>query len=248
MESKKLALPEIEKIVSSGRESANQHNSLIKAMNRFAQSFVEMSVNECPEFTEKTKQIAALINGAMDQEKIISEAELRLIEDINDLSARYDALNKYGNEINAKRSQLESIKKKIIDIERAIDADKLTGGKKQYKLGADLQSSQRKKEETTQQLIEMLEQFIKMRERYAKFKVNRLEHGYKNLGNVVETALEVEKHLIGQLQRDCEQARDNLEDFFGTVDDSNEQIEPAPETNEEHADEEHAGEEHAEEE
>ncbi|OHT17342.1 hypothetical protein TRFO_12516 [Tritrichomonas foetus] len=214
MESKKISLPEIEKIVSAGRDSAKHHMSLAHNMTKFADSFVEMCHSECPEFLEKAKQIAALIKGAMDQEVVIANAELRLAEDLNDLSVRYDVLVKHGNEVNSKKSQLESAKRKISEIERQMEVEKLKGGLKTYKLQGDLTTVQQKKTEATRALETLLERFITMREKYAVFKVRRLEHGYKNLGQQVEKALEIEKHLIGQLKRDCEQARDNIDDYF----------------------------------
>ena len=215
MEIKKESLPEIEKIVHSAHLSVAEHRKMASAMVRFSESFINLAQNECPEFAEKAKQIAALLQGVMDQENIIANAEERLAEDLNDISVRYDLLYKLGTDIQSKRNQLVSLKKKIKELERSIDYSKVSGASgKALKYQGDLAGAKQKKVETTNQLEQLLERFIDLRQKYARFKVKRLEHGYTNLGDIVAKSLEVEKHLLGQLQRDCVQARDNLDDFF----------------------------------
>ena len=102
MESKKVNLPEIDKIVKASLDAVHEHKILIKSMNEFANQFEQMVKSECPEFSEKSKIIAAFIRGAMDQETIIASAEERMAEDLNDLSARYEVLLRLGSEIQNK--------------------------------------------------------------------------------------------------------------------------------------------------
>lgn len=215
MQLKKDSLPEIEKIVQLKHSSVVEHRKMIEAMIKFSDTLIVLAQNECPEFAEKAKQIAALLHGVMDQESIIAKAEERLAEDLNDISVRYDLLYKVGAEIQSKRSQLVATKNKISDLYRSIEHSKASGtSAKTLKYQGDLAGAKQKKAEVTKQLEDLLQRFIDLRQRYNKFKVRRLEHGYNNLGETVAKALEIEKHLLGQLQRDCIQARDNLDDFF----------------------------------
>lgn len=215
MEKKVDSLPEIEKIVHAAHSSVAEHRKMADAMIKFSDTIVVLAQNECPEFSEKAKQIAALLHGAMDQENIIANAEERLAEDLNDISVRYDLLFKIGSEIQSKRSQLSATKVKISDLVRSIESSKASGtSAKTLKYQGDLAGAKQKKVELTKQLESLLERFIDLKQKYARFKVRRLEHGYNNLGETCAKALEIEKHLLGQLQRDCIQARDNLDDFF----------------------------------
>lgn len=215
MQLKKDYLPEIEQIVHAARSSVAEHRNLIESIIKFSDSLIVLAQNECPEFSEKAKQIAALLHGVMDQEKLISKAEERLAEDLNDISVRYDLLFKVGSEIQSKRSLLVSTKRKIQELHQSIEYSKVSGASaKALKYKGDLAGAKQKKEEVTKQLELLLAKFIDLRQRYNRFKVRRLEHGYNSLGETVAKALEVEKHLLGQLQRDCIQARDNLDDFF----------------------------------
>lgn len=214
MESKKVNLPEIDKIVKASLDAVHEHKILIKSMHEFANQFEQMVKNECPEFSEKSKIIAAFIRGAMDQETIIASAEERMAEDLNDLSARYEVLLRLGSEIQNKRSQAKNAIKKIAETERAIEMDKLSGSKKTPKLQGDLYTYNRKKSEYSEQLKDLLEQFIEARQRYAKFKIRRLQNGFVNLGTSVKSALEIEKHLFVQMSRECQASLDNIDEII----------------------------------
>ena len=97
----------------------------------------------------------------------------------------------------------------------------------------------RKKSEYSEQLKDLLEQFIDARQRYTKFKIRRLQNGFVNLGTSVKSALEIEKHLFVQMSRECQESLDNVDEIIDgekidlpPLKENQEQNEQAEQTNE----------------
>lgn len=211
---KKGCLGEIDAIVSSGKKAVGFHQEEVKNMHTFADKITEMIAAEAPEFVEKAKRISALITGVADQDAIVCEAEDRLIEDINDLSIRYDALAKMKQTVDSARSSYQSACKKVETCEAAIKADEEKGGAKKAKLEAELQKLNNAKSDAKSILCEHLEKYIDQKEKYAAFTARRLEHGFGNLGATVKATTEVAAHLLEQLHRETESASGSIEEFL----------------------------------
>jgi chromosome segregation ATPase len=196
MDAKKVHLPEIDKIVSSSRAAVAAHREEIKYTLRLADLFFGLVETEAPQFSGKAKQLTDVLRSAMEQESIIAAAEERLAEDLNDLSARYDVLVKFYGEVNSAKSALEGAKKKVTDCEKAIEEDLAKGSPKQIKLQGELGKYKELRKQAALKLDDLYEKLISQRETFARFKIRRLHHGYKNYGDVAVRALGVEMDLL----------------------------------------------------
>jgi hypothetical protein len=139
-----------------------------------------------------------------------------LADDLNDLSVRYDAIFRFSQEVSAGRTAFETSHKKVLDCQKALDAEKSKESSKAYKLDLELAQLKDVRKRNKAGLDALLVQFIDSREKYAQFKIRRLRHGYQNVGEVAAMALEVEVHLLEQLERENSQAKETLDDYFVT--------------------------------
>ena len=211
MEAKPIFLPDIERIVDSGRKAAAAHQQEITGTRDFAAALVRLIASQAPEYSEQAKHIAALINGVMDQDQQMHDAEERMIDDLNDLSARYDAMNRQFSEIKTVKGNIESTKRKILETRVAIKDDEARGGLKQVKLKTDLDNFEKGIRVQMTHLEGLLESFAQHRERYTEFRVRRIRNGCHTLGTVVKQCLEVQTTLLDQLERECKQAQATLD-------------------------------------
>jgi hypothetical protein len=138
-----------------------------------------------------------------------------LADDLNDVSVRYDAIFRFSQEVSAARIAFETSHKKVVDCQKALDAEKSKESSKAYKLDLELAQLKDVRKRNKATLDGMLVQYIDSREKFAQFKIRRLQHGYLNVGEVAAMTLEVEAHLLEQLERETSQAKDTLDDYFG---------------------------------
>ena len=205
MEAKKVNLPEIEKIVEHARRATASHQEEVDATRRFADAFIQITASEAVEYVEQAKHIAALLNGCMDQEQQIIDAENRLADDLNDISVRYDAILLIANKAQQARASLDAAMKKCEDTRKAVE-----GGK--TKLESELQKLETQKESLQKAAEEVFAQLLDQREKYAAFKVRRLKNGFHTLGSGIKNNLHVEATLLEQLERETQQTQDALDE------------------------------------
>ena len=231
LDAKTVFLPEIDKIVEAGRKAASAHMDEITNTRNFANALVRLIASQAPEYVEQAKHITALLNGIMDQEQQVHNAEERLIDDLNDLSARYDALQRLFQEINTVKGNIAGTKKKIADTRAAIKEDEARGGLKQAKLTTDLKSFEEGIRVQRTHLEGLLENFAQHRERYAQFKIRRLKNGWHTLGSAVKSCYEVEATLLEQLERETQQAQATLDNRLEEAKDAEPLLAAAEEVN-----------------
>jgi hypothetical protein len=229
MQPKRVALPEIERIVATSLNAVAAHREEIRQTRLAADALLALALAEAPEFVQKAGQITALINGSMDQEAIVASAEERLADDLNDISARYDAIFRLSQEVAAARAVFDTAQKKLADAEKAEKDDKAKGGARAAKLEAETARAKEARKAAATAFEALLLRFVEQRDRYIKFKVRCLHRGYQSYGRVVAESLGVEAHLLEQLEREIGQTTANLDDFFGGGDDGEETGPPTPE-------------------
>lgn len=216
MEKKRIALPEIEKIVSSNLKGSECHRQMADSMLQFSTILVKLTTKECPEFLDKANKFAEILNKVMEYEKIIANAEERMAEDLRDIAIRYEVVAKLSSTIESKKKQLATAESQIIEAKRGIASSKraLGGNTQSLKCQGDLANAEKRKVELKKQLQENLETFIQMKEKYAQFKINRMRHGFSNLGQQIHSSLLAEKELFEQLRQECQDTQDHLDEIL----------------------------------
>jgi hypothetical protein len=214
MQPKRIALPELDKIVATSNTAVAAHREEIRQMRQVSSSFLSLVASEAPEFIEKAKQIAALINGSLDQETIVANAEERLADDLNDISARYDAIFRVSQNVVQSRETFEAAQRKVAEIEKLIQDDRARGGARLVRLEPELAKAKDVRKQAAITLEGFLEKFIDQRQRYIAFKVKSLHRGFESYGRIVADSLSVEERLLEQLEREVAQTSANLDDFF----------------------------------
>jgi hypothetical protein len=214
MQPKRIALPEIDKIVAASNNAVTAHREEIRQTRQISSSLLSLVAAEAPEFIEKAKQISALINGAMDQEEIVANAEDRLADDLNDISARYDAIFRVAQSVVQGRGAFEGTQRKVAELEKQLQDDRARGGARAAKLEGELGAAKEARKQAATVLEALLERFIDQRQRYIAFKVRCLHRGFENYGRIVADSLAVEGHLLEQLEREVSQTTANIDDFF----------------------------------
>jgi hypothetical protein len=215
MQPKRVALPEIERIVATSQAAVAAHREEIRQVRLAAEALVALVVAEAPEFVQKAGQLSALINGSMDQEAAVAAAEERLADDLNDISARYDAIFRLAQEVAAARAAFDGAQKRLADAERVEREDRARGGARAARLEGDTARAREARKAAAGALEPLLVRFVDQRERYIQFKVRCLRRGYRSYGRAVAESLGVEAHLLEQLAREVAQTAANLGDFFG---------------------------------
>jgi hypothetical protein len=214
MQPKRIALPEIEKIVTASNNAVAAHREEIRQMRQVSSAFLSLVAVEAPEFIEKAKQIAALINGSLDQETIVTDAEERLADDLNDISARYDAIFRVAQSVVQGRETFETAQKKVAEYEKLLQDDRARGGSRAARLEPELARAKDVRRQAAVILEALLEKFIDQRQRYIAFKVRSSRRGFVSYGRIVADSLSVEEKLLEQLEREVDQTSVNLDDFF----------------------------------
>ena len=224
MQKKKL-LQDIFEIVDRSREAADFHQREVESMKSFYEYATKIVKNEAPEFEQKFAEIMEHFKNAVDREMELVEAERRTAEDINDVAVRFDVVYRVSDETVEKTAAVKKCSQNIKQLRDKLQDDLSKGGGKQHSIQAEIQAAIEAKKKAVEEADLKLQEFIKVKESYNTFKVNRLRHAYVSYGEALSRCLRECSNQYTQLAAACNISTQELDDLLSKGI-------PAPETTE----------------
>jgi hypothetical protein len=154
------------------------------------------------EAASQAESLVTLLGKFADAELVLSDAEVRAAEDFRDIIARYDVLFRANEEyLQAKNAYDAS----AAATKRAAAADlaestKPSYEKSKYTLQANLQKAKDAQRKALETYKEKATQLIDVRNRYTKFKVRCLRHGWNLYGTALKQAAQTEGVLLQEIK------------------------------------------------
>jgi hypothetical protein len=212
---KRQLVADVNDVISASRNEVRLHREQTSEFGSFFASLQTLVHSEVPEFDSALSSLGTLFTATLSFESKFVDAEERLMEDLTDVSARFDVLFRLMEESKAAHAKVKATRKAIERARNAQVDDLARGGAKQARLRLELETAIKAKGDAIQATTAKLSEYIEAAKRYNRMKARRLNHGYTNLGVVLERE-------IGEQGRKCEQlataigrARDELDDILG---------------------------------
>ncbi|OHT03410.1 hypothetical protein TRFO_06622 [Tritrichomonas foetus] len=211
--SKKDLLKDINTVVEHSRNKVKFHRAGIQAQESFIEKLKELINKEAPEFNEKFAEIQEHFGRILAKEKALVNAEERCAEDLNDISARFDVVFRLSEESAACKRKVKDCRTKIEKLRKDLELDELKGGAKKYKIEGDINRAIEAKKAAIDAAENKLLEFIDVKERYAIFKVGRLQHAYQAYGKAIASTmaeLSTESESFTNLLNETQENIDNI--------------------------------------
>jgi chromosome segregation ATPase len=213
---KRQLVSDINDIVSASRNEARLHCEQTSELTEFVADLQKLVHQEVPEFDSTLASLATLFTDTLSLESKFTDAEERLAEDLNDLSARFDVVFRLSEESDAAEAKVKAAREAIERARKAQADDLARGGGKQARLQFELEAAIKAKGEAIQVAIAKLSEHIDARKRYNRMKARRLNHGYTNLGEVLERDIKAQGDKCGDLATAIGRAREALDGILET--------------------------------
>ena len=209
--SKRQVMSDIVDIVASARDQCESHHREAESMKDFLAKMEALIAEEAPEFLEKFKEIAGIMTQSIQCDDRIASAEERLMEDYNDIKARFEVLFRTTEDTGESKIKLREARYLITKLRQDLETDRAKGGKKQYKIEAEIRAAIDSKKTAIEDLEKMYVELTSTRDRYNRFKVRRLRNAYGNLGREVAAASNEQQEILGRLRKCIGEAREGVE-------------------------------------
>lgn len=194
--------------------SVNQVRLRREETQEFAQFFDNLKAlvhNEAPGFDAQLRSIGDIFAETLAAEATVTNAEERLAEDLNDISARFNVIYRLTEEGATAQRRVHACTETIERLRRSLAEDQSRGGQRQFKLQGDLDAAVRAKHDAVLAAINKLQELINAKRRYNRMKLRRLRHGYGNLGEVSEREYDTQTEKARQLAVELAKARDTMD-------------------------------------
>lgn len=213
---KRQKLNDISLVVSSMRDSVEQHRTEIEVMEEFGKNLMLLVEAETPEFASRFNEIMARYFNYLDLERKFADAEELVAENFNDVAARFCVVFRVSQEVTDAREKLNESSQKITSVRNSILKDQSKGGSNAIKLNAELERAKDHKRECLDMAIKKTEELIDQKDRYNVFKIKRLRQAYVNLGNVLTQVVGEQGNLLGQLAEDCRVSPEDMDQMLAS--------------------------------
>jgi hypothetical protein len=170
--------------------------------------------SEVPEFDSTLANLATVFTETLTLESEFVNAEDRLAEDLNDIIARFDVVFRLSEENNAAQAKVKAAREAIERARRALDDDVARGGAKQARLQFELEAAIKAKGQAIQAAAAKLSEYIEAKKKFNRMKTRRLNHGYMNLGDVLEREIGERGRKAEELTAAIGEARNVLDDIL----------------------------------
>jgi hypothetical protein len=182
---KNASFGDLSGVVRSSGDYARHHGKQLTYFQRFFDSFSRVVQGECPEFTTLTSRLGTAFTTAITHEQTIADAEGRLADDLDDLAERYDVILRISLEFKEARKRVQDCRELVDRHKAALLDDERHAGMRKYLIEADLRGALEEKKRQVDACTLKLTEYIDARERYYRFCVRRIKHGYGNLGETM---------------------------------------------------------------
>ncbi|KAK8885518.1 hypothetical protein M9Y10_040967 [Tritrichomonas musculus] len=187
--SKKEILKDINYIIEHSRNQARFNRAELESQENFINSLLLIIKNEAPEFIGKMTEIKDHYLKLLSKEKLLIEAEERYAEDLNDISIRFEVIYRLNEELIAGKKKVKDSRLRIDKLRKELEIDSVKGGQKKDKIEAEIAKAIDAKKEAIDELDAKYVQVIDQREKFAKFRINRLQHAFTNFGLVITSSM-----------------------------------------------------------
>jgi DNA anti-recombination protein RmuC len=205
------ALAELGDLVNKSRASAVSHEQELLAFEVFYQMLTRLIRKQAPEFLDIMSHLGEPFLAAIAHERTLSAAEARLAEDLNDLSVRYEVVQRVTDEANEARAKVKQCTQKIASLKASLQKDEQKGGLNKVKLESDIRGSIEAKRRAIDTAEAKMEELIRYRQGYNDFKIRRLRHGYQNLGTAVAETTRAIQSELAELMVRIQRVREGLD-------------------------------------
>jgi hypothetical protein len=107
---------------------------------------------------------------------------------------------------------------RISNLRTALAADEAKGGSKRIKLESDIRAAVEAKRAAIEDAEAKLEELIKVRQNYNRFKVRQLKHGYQNLGWVMTGTVGGITDAFKQFKKEIDEVRGRIDSVLDLSD------------------------------
>ena len=196
-------LSDIYEIIDRSNDAAKNHQEEINNLRFFIEKAKELFKNETPELYNKFENIMNKFSEILDQEQLIQQCENRVVEDFNDIAARFDVIFRTSEETVEKTSAVKRATTTITKLREDLNADLAKGGAKQAKIQNEITNTIEIKKKAIGEAEIKIKEFIAVKEKYNSFKVRRLQHAYHSFGEILLQTSSKLSELYEQLYSEC---------------------------------------------
>ena len=204
-------MSDIVEIVGAAKDQCDSHHREVQSMEDFIAKAETLLQEEAPEFVDKFKEIAGLMTQSLGCDKTIAGAEERLMEDFNDIKARFEVLFRTTDETGDAKQKLREARHRISKLRQDLEQDEAKGGRRKFKIEADIQAALAMKRQEIENCDKMFHELMSTRDRYNRFKVRRLRNAYANLGRKISESSMEQQEILGKLQKCISEAREGVD-------------------------------------
>jgi hypothetical protein len=210
-ESKRKLLADLNELVDKLRDQDLWHRKEISSLEKFMTRLTTIIEKEAPEFLGKMTELCDTFRGAFGHERDILAAEQRLMEDLNDIAARFDVVYRTSMETADTRMVVKDCRAKIADLRKALEEDQAKGGLKRFKFETEIKEAVEQKREAIRVAEAKLIEFISVKQNYNTFKVRRFRNGFGSLGRAMAAGFRGEVDALNDLAHKISEAREGID-------------------------------------
>jgi hypothetical protein len=211
---KRQLLADVNDVISASRTSVRFHREQISEFASFFKDLQTLVHSEVPQFDSTLSDLGTLFTATLTQENKYADAEERLAEDLNDISARFDVVYRLSEESIIAQTKVKATREAIERARKAQADDLAKGGAKQARLQIDVDNAINAKREAIKVAAAKLSEYLDAKKRYNRMKARRLNHGYVNLGEVLENGIGEQVTKCGELTAEIGKARERIDDIL----------------------------------
>jgi hypothetical protein len=195
-------LNDIAIVARSFRGMSDNRRKYAAGWRSFGSALSAMVVSQNPSASKETDVLTRLFTSIAEAETQLADSELRAAEDLQDVIERYDVIFRC-NEVYSDTMSVYSLA--CLELNAAI-ADDREGSEKpnysgaKYKLKAAIEKAKLEKRLAIAPFRAAVARMIEMRERYAKFRVRRMDHAWQTFARATSVWADAEKRFFRQLR------------------------------------------------
>ena len=205
--------PELQNVVDGMTIIYQSREKRSKAQSNLVKDTNDLIKSEVPRFEKSLKYSLEPFNEIAQIEYELSQSEKRCRDDLNDIIERYKVIREHEIQQKEAVTAVENAKNRLKNAKIAYH-NELNNNKISTKLKlAEEEVNKAKKERVNaiEYAKELTINLIEEKKKFAKFKLNRLRHGYKTYANAIVDCTKKEIDIYKQLANNFSEARSQIE-------------------------------------
>jgi hypothetical protein len=207
---RETAMPELKTIVDGLSFSVSSRRSRARVQMSIISSIVKLVSKEALPFEKPTSYAFDPYRQIASAELEFADSEERAKDDLQDIIERHKVIQRIESQYGQVLNQVQAAKTAVAQAELTYSTVNSELGPHRQKAEQDLAKAQVDKREIILRARDLTDRLIEAKERFAKFRLNRLRHAWITYSEALSKYGRVESNLYGALSRSVADLRKRL--------------------------------------